>query len=310
MLQLTQYFKKGYFCLILILSSLLDSAKTSSTAGSNQTNLTSRGALVRTGGRHTNMLVVSSSVGMLDRVHGHTTHTGPGIALNLVFVVGGTGLEKRLVGTSTSGNDTNLGTHIRGNSLLSTRRKTETGGSFVVVVGHNDSKGTGSTGKGATITNLGLDVADNGTFGYRTEGKNVADRKAGLLSAVNELSRVHTLGTDQELGIALVTVGIEKLDLAYGSSSTGVMDDILNDTTNVAMLFGIINGTELDRTLAKAGVGRKDSSLSLPLNLSDHLVKISINIYRSIRVYNGSMHYPIIEWHRMVIQDYRARKKS
>ena len=41
------------------------------------------------------MLLVSSSVGMLDRVHCHTTDLGPAVTLGLVLVVRASGLECR-----------------------------------------------------------------------------------------------------------------------------------------------------------------------------------------------------------------------
>ena len=63
------------------------------------------------------MLVVTTTVGMLDGVHGHTTHLGPAVPLHLVFVVGTAGLQDGLVDTSTSGHDANGGTVGRWDDL-------------------------------------------------------------------------------------------------------------------------------------------------------------------------------------------------
>lgn len=52
------------------------------------------------------MLVVTSSVGMLDGVHGYSSDTRPAVALGLVLVVGAAGLQQRLVGTSSAGDET------------------------------------------------------------------------------------------------------------------------------------------------------------------------------------------------------------
>jgi hypothetical protein len=46
------------------------------------------------------------------------------------------------------------------------------------------------------------------------------------------------------------------------------VDNVLDDSTNVAMLFGIVQGTKLHGTLASARMRRKDTSLSLTLRLS------------------------------------------
>ena len=63
------------------------------------------------------MLVVTTTVGMLDGVHGHTTHLGPAVPLHLVFVVGTAGLQDGLVDTATSGHDANGGTVGRWDNL-------------------------------------------------------------------------------------------------------------------------------------------------------------------------------------------------
>ena len=52
------------------------------------------------------MLMVTTTVGMLNGVHGHTSHNGPAVALSLVLVVRTTGLQDRLVDTTATSNDT------------------------------------------------------------------------------------------------------------------------------------------------------------------------------------------------------------
>jgi len=48
------------------------------------------------------MLVVTSSVGMLDGVHSHTSNSGPVVSLGLVLVPGVGSLEQGLVGSLAS----------------------------------------------------------------------------------------------------------------------------------------------------------------------------------------------------------------
>ena len=48
------------------------------------------------------MLVVTTTVGMVHGVHGHTTHTRPAVALGLVLVVGAAGLQEGLVDAATT----------------------------------------------------------------------------------------------------------------------------------------------------------------------------------------------------------------
>ena len=54
------------------------------------------------------MLVVSSSVGVLDGIHGNSTHLGPLVTLYTVLVELSASLEHRLVGTATASNNTDL----------------------------------------------------------------------------------------------------------------------------------------------------------------------------------------------------------
>jgi hypothetical protein len=67
------------------------------------------------------MLMVTSSMRMLHGILGYSTNLGPAVALDGIFVEGTSGLQQRLVGTASSGDDTNLGTDTGRNSLLTTR---------------------------------------------------------------------------------------------------------------------------------------------------------------------------------------------
>jgi len=212
--------------------------------------------------------MVTSSVWMLHRVLSNTTNLGPAVALDGVFVVGASSLEQGLIGTASSGNDTNLGTNGGGDGLLSARGKTQTSGSLVFVVGDNNSKGSRASSKGTAVSTLGFDVADNGSFGDLVQRHDITDGKSGLLSTVDELSGVHSFGAKEKFIVSLIPVGIEKLHLGDGSTSTRVVDDFLHDATNVTLLFGVIEGTKLDSTLAGTDMCLEDRGLSLTLGLS------------------------------------------
>jgi hypothetical protein len=106
--------------LVRVLSSLLDSTKTFRSAGSYQTNLSSGWAFSADSGRLTNMLVITTTERMLHGIHGHTTHPGPAVTLDGVFVVGMASLEEMLIRMSSTGDDTNLCANSRRDSRLST----------------------------------------------------------------------------------------------------------------------------------------------------------------------------------------------
>lgn len=121
------------------------------------------------------MLVVATTVRVLYGVLCHTTNLGPAIALDGVLVVGPSGLEQGLVGTTTTGDNTNLRPDSRGDRLFTTRWEAETGGALVLVVRHDNGKGSRAAGKGSTITALGLNVADDGPLRNHVEGEDVSD---------------------------------------------------------------------------------------------------------------------------------------
>lgn len=80
---------------------------------------------------------------------------------------------------------------------------------------------SGSSGQDTSVTSLGLDVADNGTFGEGSEGQDVSDGQSSLLSTVDELTSVHTLGSDEGLGSELVAVWVSEGNESQGSTSGG-----------------------------------------------------------------------------------------
>jgi hypothetical protein len=49
---------------------------------------------------------------------------------------------------------------------------------------------------------------------------------------------------------------VAELDLGEGSTTAGIVDDLLDNTTGVSVGLSIVEGTELGRGLVETGVGR------------------------------------------------------
>lgn len=130
------------------------SPKTTSAAGGDETNLLTGRSVTADRGRVTNVLMVSTSVGMLHGVHSHTTNLGPGVTLSLVLVVSDTSLQQRLLGTATAGDLAHHGAAAGGEDLLGAGGELHAGDISVGVVSHNDGVVAGGAGKAATVTNL------------------------------------------------------------------------------------------------------------------------------------------------------------
>lgn len=69
------------------------------------------------------------------------------------------------------------------------------------------------------------------------------------------MTSVHALIGDEGLGDLLELVGGSEDNTGEGSTTTRVVDDLLDYTSNVSMALGVIEGTELGGGLSQAGVG-------------------------------------------------------
>lgn len=106
---------------LLVRNNGLGSTETTSTPGSNETNLLTRGIVPGGGGGVTNVLMVTTTMGVIHRIHRHTTDTGPLVTLCPVLEVCASGLEQGLLNTSSSSNQADHGTACGGNQLLCSR---------------------------------------------------------------------------------------------------------------------------------------------------------------------------------------------
>lgn len=93
-------------CLIITLNFNFATTNTTSSPGSDKTNFATSRSTPLDGGSFTNVLMVTTSVGMLNGVHGYTSDNWPAVTLSLVLVVGTSSLQDGLVDTSTTSNNT------------------------------------------------------------------------------------------------------------------------------------------------------------------------------------------------------------
>lgn len=76
-----------------------------------------------------------------------------------------------------------------------------------------------------------------------------------LLSGVDELSSVHALSGNEGLLVRFVLVGVAEHNLGEGGTTSGVVDDLTNHTTEVSRSLSIIQRAELRGTDTVVGVG-------------------------------------------------------
>ena len=142
------------------------------------------------------------------------------VALGLVLVECTAGLEQRFVDPPTSSDNADGSTSAAADSLLGTRGQADA--SLVVIDGVADDGGIVArcACECATIANLLLNVANDGTLRASRDREDVSDTEGGLLAAVDEGTGVHALGSNEGLGAQLVPVGVAEDNAGEGSTTT------------------------------------------------------------------------------------------
>ena len=110
-------------CSVVLLNDLSGSSNETSSSGSNETDLSTSGGISSDGRGVTDMLVVTTTMRMLDGVHSNTSNSGPVVSLGSVLEPGVGSLEERLISSLTSGADTNHSSALSKDGLSGSGRK-------------------------------------------------------------------------------------------------------------------------------------------------------------------------------------------
>lgn len=162
--------------LLLNLEILSSSSDETGSSGGHETGLLTAGSVSRDGRGVTDVLLVTTTMGMVDGVHSNTSNSGPGSsALGLPSVVGVSGLANGLVSSATAGDEADHGSAGAWDGGTGAGGKSDTGLLAVIGVADDDGGGAGSSGEGASVTGLGFAVGDDGTFGEAVDGQDIAD---------------------------------------------------------------------------------------------------------------------------------------
>jgi hypothetical protein len=124
------------------------------------------------------VLLVTTSVRVIDGIHCYTSNLGPFVSLGLVFVECTSGFKNGLISTSTTGAKSDHGTARNKKRFLGSRRKTKTGDTLIGILRHNNSIVSGSTGNFTAVSRLSLNVADNSSLGNLSDREDISDGKS------------------------------------------------------------------------------------------------------------------------------------
>jgi len=255
-------------CTALVLGLLGTTEQTRPPRG-NETGLLTLDGVPRDGRGLTDMLVVTTTVGMVDGVHGNTTSPWPAVALGGELVLSARRLHEGFVCSASSGDDTNHTTARRRKDLLGARWELDTGLALIRVVADDGDVVARGTTKRTTVGGLVFDVGEDGTLGDGVEREDVADGEGGVLAGVDELARVHALVCDEGLGVVLEPVRVAESDPGERSATTGIVNNLLYDTPDVSIALSEVERAELGGSLVQASVGREDRAATLPLVAND-----------------------------------------
>ena len=126
----------------------------------------------------TNVLMVTSTMWMLNWVHCYTSNSWPVVSLCLSLVPGGVGLKEWLIGSLSTSANSNHSSAGALNSLAEARGEANTGASSVLRVADHNTGGSRGASDGSAVSELSLNVGDDGAFGHGVDGEHVANSES------------------------------------------------------------------------------------------------------------------------------------
>jgi len=220
------------------------------------------------------MLMVTTTVGMLDWILGDTSYLWPAVSLHSELVVGASGLEHWLVDSSAAGDEAEHGSVAAAVELLDAGWQLHSGLAGVGVVGDNGAVSTGSLGDLASVTGFLFERADDSTLWHLSDWHDVTDVQLSLLTGVDELTGADTLWAHHGLGDLSVLVWVLELNLGDWSTPAWVMYDVLDETLDESLSLGIIETPQFGGTFSAftATGENRASTLTLALYNASHVL--------------------------------------
>merc|ERR1712045_405072 len=224
---------------LLINNDFSGTSDLTSSSGSNKTDLSTWRNSSWNSRRMTNMLMVTTTVGMFNGVRGNTSDMRPAVSLNSIFVISSASFQHRFVLSSTTSDDTDHSSVGRFVQFFHTRWKFDSGLASIWVVSNDGNISTRSFGNLTSVTTFFFQRTGNNTFRHGTNWQTVTNSKLSLLTAVDKLTSADTFGANDGFSSLSVFVWI--------------VDDVLDETLDETVFFSIIEGSHFGGTLTFTG---------------------------------------------------------
>jgi len=140
--------------LVLLLDDNSGTADSTSSSGGDETDLLTGTRITSYCRRLTNMLMVTTTVGMLDWILGDTSNLGPAVPLHSEFVVSSASLQHWLVDSSTAGDETKDCSVLAREQFLDTGWELHSCSASVWVVGYDGAVASRGLGNLAAVTSF------------------------------------------------------------------------------------------------------------------------------------------------------------
>jgi len=257
------------FILLLNLSGTSD--KTGS-SGCNKTALLTSWGISSNGSWMTNMLMITTTMWMLDWVHCNTSNSWPVLSLSLSLEPGVCGLEEWFICSLSTGTDTNHGSAAALNGLSGAWWKTDSCLSTVIGVTNNDSWSSWGSSESSSVSEFTFTVWDDGTLWHLIDWKNISNGEGRFGASIDELTCVHSFDSDEVLDSLLVSVCISECNLCEWCTPAWVMNDVLHNTLHIPLSLNKVQSSESGwgNSVSAARLENKTTSVSLCSDASTH----------------------------------------
>jgi len=265
-------FKRTLHSSLILLDDLSSSSNETGSSSGNKTSFLTSWNISSNSRWMTNMLMVTTTMRMLNRVHSNTSNSRPVVSLSLSFEPRVGSLQERLISSLSSGDNTNHSSAWSEDGLSGSGWESNSWFLSVIGVTNDNSGSSWGSGERSSISHFTFAVGDNSTFWHLADWKNITNGEWSLGSGVHKLSSVHSFDSDEVLNSLLVSVCISEDNFCKWGSSTGVMNDILDNSLNVTFSLNVVKSSESSWSNSVSGsrLENNTTTVSLGSNASTH----------------------------------------
>ena len=189
------------------------------------------------------MLMVTTTVRMVNGVHSNTSNDWESLSESLEFVEKNTSFHDWFFISASASNNSDSCSAASRDGLSRSGWESDSGPWTIIRVPHNSGVGSCASWIWSFVSNSWFDVADGGTFSNLVDWKDVADWDSCFTTTENVLAWVCSFGGEEVFGPMFVSIGVPEINFEEGGSSSGVVDYSPDNSFNISLPFGKVKIT-------------------------------------------------------------------